>query len=110
MARIAEIAQKAADPTAAELSDQIAALKADIAGLAATLAAMGKAKGQAVADAAREDVAALRAKGEETAATLAQEAKDLAAEAESLLRNRPATALGIAVGLGFLVGLMTNRR
>lgn len=110
MARIAEIAQKAVEPSSAELSDQIAALKADIAGLASTLTAMGKARGQAVADAAREDAAAIRAKGEEAAAEAGAKARELLSEAEAVLRDRPGTALGVALGIGFLVGLMTNRR
>lgn len=110
MTRVTEVAKKEAEMTAVELSEQIAVLKADIAGLASTLASMGKAKGQAVADAARHDVAAIRAKGEEQAAALATQAKNLADEAETFVRTRPTTALGIAVGLGFVIGLLTNRR
>ncbi len=117
MPKVTELAQKAVDaasegtaPSVEDIYAQIATLRADMAALGSTIAALGKSKGHAVADAAREDVAALRAKGEEQAAMLAEQARGLVDDAEGFLRNRPAAALGIAVGAGVLVGLILNRR
>lgn len=89
--------------TVDELADQIALLKKDIASLTETLGSYGKAKSEEMRDNARsaaDDMSqAARAK-----------AMEAQIQAEEFLKTQPGTALGIAAGLGFLVGLITARR
>lgn len=98
------------EPTAAELSAQIEALRDDVAGLAESLAALGKAKGASLIDAARDEAYHLKARGEEKVAALQQRAVSMTAQAEDAVRENPQTALGIAAGLGFLFGVILSRR
>lgn len=97
-------------PTVEDLAEQMNTLRADIAQLTQTIGQMGKATGQAAAEAARAEAAALYQKGEAQLAALRSQAGDLAHDADALVRRHPATAVGLAVGLGFLVGMMTTRR
>jgi ElaB/YqjD/DUF883 family membrane-anchored ribosome-binding protein len=108
---MAEPAAKVApEATAAELQDQIALLKRDIAELTATVAKYG-----------REQSANLKAQAQahlrnakETGAERLSEAGDYAArkvaDTEDYVRENPATAVGIAAGIGFVVGLIMSRR
>lgn len=82
-----------------ELTAQIAQLKAEIAALSAGL----KAKGV-------EFAADLKARGEQAAGEARSRAGHALADAEVAVRQNPATAMAVAAGLGFLVGLLLNRR
>lgn len=99
-----------AEATMEDLQKQISQLKNDISGLTDTLGEYGRVQGEHLKHAARDQAAALRQKGAEGIA----EAQDMATrayeQAETSVRQNPAAALGIAAGLGFLVGLMTSRR
>jgi ElaB/YqjD/DUF883 family membrane-anchored ribosome-binding protein len=98
------------DPTAEELPQQIDALRADVAAIAETLQGLGLAAGQAGAegmkDRARQARAGTEARIEEMHARL----EAVMDEADRVARDRPATAMGISAGLGFLVGLLLGRR
>ena len=87
------------DPTVEDLSKQLDELKADVAKLVETLAAMGRAQGEHVADDLRARAEKMRAQGSASAA-----------EAELMARERPAAAMGVAAGVGFLLGLILARR
>ncbi len=91
------------DATIEDLSTQIAILKDDIAALTSTVSDYGKSKSRQVAGQART-----------TAHDLANSGRDKALEAqdtaEEFIRTQPATAVGIAAGVGFLVGLIASRR
>ena len=93
----------ASDISIEDLSAQIDILKSDIASLTDTVGTYTKSKGHEAAKTAK-------AKAE----NMAQAGRDKAIEAqlhtEEFVRNQPATALGIAVGIGFLVGIFTARR
>tara|TARA_R110002049_G_scaffold117332_2_gene270475 strand:+ start:52812 stop:53126 length:315 start_codon:yes stop_codon:yes gene_type:complete len=86
-----------------DLSAQIATLKNDVASLTATLGQYGKAKTEEMRKTATTTAHDL---------TDAGRAKALEAQkqAEEFIIAQPATALGIAAGVGFLVGLVTARR
>ncbi|AXI40548.1 YqjD family protein [Sulfitobacter sp. SK011] len=95
--------KSAHDVTVGDLSDQIAVLKNDIAALTNTLGAYGKAKSEEASRTAKETVDDLTTAGRVKALEAQQ-------QAEEFIRTQPATALGIAAGIGFLVGLITARR
>ena len=91
------------DATVEDLSLQISILKDDISALTSTLGEFGMAKADAAAKTARSTAADLAEAGREK--TLETQAK-----AEEFIRTQPTTALAIAAGVGFLVGLITARR
>lgn len=91
------------ETTLENLSAQINILKDDIAALTGTVGEYGKDRGRAAANSARS-----------TANDLADQGRKKALETqdatEEFVRTQPATALGIAAGVGFLVGLIATRR
>ena len=86
-----------------DLSAQIDILKNDIATLTTSVGEYSKSKGRAAADSARSTANDLATSGR----VKALETQDAA---EEFVREQPAAALGIAAGLGFLVGLIATRR
>jgi ElaB/YqjD/DUF883 family membrane-anchored ribosome-binding protein len=75
-----------------DLAAQIETLKSDLSKLTHSLSDYGVAKTEAAAASARDK------------ATEAQ------LHAEEFVRTQPATSIGLAAGLGFLVGMITARR
>ena len=113
MARTPEtspVADDATAPSTADLAAQLEALKADIVGLSETIAALGKAKGKEVKEYAAAEAAALRERGEEKVAHLQQRAGVLSDQANAMINQNPATAIGVAAGVGFLVGILLTRK
>lgn len=86
-----------------DLANQIEVLKSDISGLTSTIAEYTKAKGAEASTTAK-----LKAK--EAVDTGREKALEAQLHAEDFVRTQPATALGLAAGLGFLVGMFTARR
>ncbi len=78
--------------TVDDLAAQIDTLKSDLSKLTHTLADFGVAKTEA---------ATASAKMKATEAQL---------QAEDFVRTQPATSIGLAAGLGFLVGMIASRR
>lgn len=93
-----------------DLSAQIAVLKDDIATLTATVAEYGKAQGMHLKTAAADKAADVAASGAATAQALKATAEKTYADTEDAVRANPAAAMGIAAGIGFLVGMLTARR
>lgn len=93
----------AKEVTIDDLSNQIALLKNDIASLTETLGEYGKAKSEEMRDNARSAA-------NDFAETGRAKAIEAQKQAEEFLHAQPGTALGIAAGLGFLVGILTARR
>ncbi|ARE40211.1 hypothetical protein RGUI_2070 [Rhodovulum sp. P5] len=93
-----------------DLERQIQDLQADIAGISRTLSEMGAAKGEAFRNGAERQAADLRARGEDALSALRDSGIDLGHQASDAIREKPARAMGIAVGVGFLVGLLAGRR
>jgi ElaB/YqjD/DUF883 family membrane-anchored ribosome-binding protein len=100
----------AKDVSVEDLTNQIEILRKDLSDLTSTMSDMGKAKKAQLADAAAQQVEAARQKGIETADLLGSHARDVQGQANDFVKSQPATALGIAAGVGFLVGLMSTRR
>jgi len=103
MAKTSAAANGNSTASVEDLSAQIEILKTDLAQLTQILSDYGIAKSEEVKQAATAKAAQYRAAGRETA----QEAQS---QAEEFIRTQPATALGLAAGLGFLVGMIMVRR
>ncbi|SFE11897.1 Membrane-anchored ribosome-binding protein, inhibits growth in stationary phase, ElaB/YqjD/DUF883 family [Sulfitobacter brevis] len=86
-----------------DLAGQLTTLKNEIASLTSAMGDYGKAKTAEVSDTAKSTVNDLSNAGRERAL-------DAQKQAEEFVRTQPSTALGIAAGVGFLVGMITARR
>jgi ElaB/YqjD/DUF883 family membrane-anchored ribosome-binding protein len=82
-----------------QLSEQIAILRQDITAISRSLADIGASTKDAAVESARLKAAEFRASGEE----LGQQAVDA-------VRKQPAAAVGMAVGMGFILGFLTGRK
>jgi ElaB/YqjD/DUF883 family membrane-anchored ribosome-binding protein len=102
--------KSAQEPTLEDLTRQIEALRADLTGIAETLKGLGVATGKAAAEDVKSRAGAARAAGEEQIAEMHARLEAMLAEADKLARDKPITAMGIAAGFGFLIGLMLGRR
>lgn len=88
-----------ADLTIEELSAQMADLKAQLAEMTTT----AKRRGGAMA-------AELRERGEQAVEDAKARTEGYLAEADQAVRQNPATAMGLALGVGFLLGVAISRR
>jgi ElaB/YqjD/DUF883 family membrane-anchored ribosome-binding protein len=93
-----------------DLSKQVAVLREDIANLTAIVADYSKAQGAQFKSAVESKAADVAATGATAARVAGVTAKVAYSDAEDKVRENPAAAVGIAAGLGFLVGLLTSRR
>lgn len=104
-----------------DVSAQIDTLKQDVATLTALMSDMAKDKTAEAKERAGLKAAALKASAVQTVDTahsravetgekLRSDAEAAYHKAEDTVRQQPAMAVGIAAGLGFLVGMMTTRR
>lgn len=94
----------------ADLSAQIDELRAKLEEMVEHLAASGKTQAKSFADSASAEVKYLGKKARRKKARLEAQAGDLADDAVQFLRHRPMAALGIAAGLGLVIGLFATRR
>lgn len=91
------------DVSVEDLSAQIDLLKRDLSTLTHTLADFGVSKTHEATDTVKDKASELKAAGRDKAI-------EAQLHAEDFIRNQPATALGIAAGFGFLVGMFTRSR
>lgn len=91
------------DVSVEDLSAQIDILKTDLSNLTHALSDYGISKSNEASQAARETVA-------NVSAASRKKAYEAQAQAEEFVHSQPATALGLAAGLGFLIGMMTARK
>ena len=98
------------EPTLEDLSRQVEALRADLHAIVETLKALGLSQGRAAADEVKSRAGKARTAGEEELEALRARMDGLVVEADRMARQKPVTAMGIAAGFGFLVGLLLGRR
>lgn len=85
-------------PSTEELSRQVETLKEDISRLTETLGSYGRSKGREY-----------RAEAQRRATHYRDEAQGRVDEIEAYVHQNPAQALGIAAGIGLLIGLFSRR-
>ncbi|MCO4317485.1 DNA gyrase subunit B [Phyllobacterium sp. 21LDTY02-6] len=92
-----------------DLQAQVAALKEDIANIAATLSRIGKDSTRGARANAAETLETARLKGEEALDDLRLRAKDLEEQLAETVRENPLTTVAVAAGIGFLLACLTRR-
>lgn len=102
------------DAALTEVAAQLAALRADLDGLRAAVADYGQAQVDDLREKVQDTTADLRARGEAKLRAGAEAAQEQAQDAfnrtADFVARQPGTAIGLAAGLGFLLGLMMQRR
>lgn len=97
-------------PTVDDLAAQLETLRGDMSQLTELLAGYGRDRAEQVGHSTMQRAADLRARAGQDVERLRARAGDIAHDAENFMHERPATAIGLAVALGFVVGLVTSRR
>ncbi len=110
MARATVSNGKSSEVAAADLAEQIETIRTDLNHLTTLMTDLGKTKAADLSKAAREKVETAKAKGQESAEMLKGHASDLQDQAHDFVQRQPATALGVAAGIGFLVGFLSHRK
>jgi len=97
-------------PDSADIAAQLETVKADLAALSQTMADYGRGKGAEarahVNERANDLSDAARLKGEQARAEIDR----MTAQTGDMVRSNPGAALGVAAGVGFLVGFLSSRR
>lgn len=98
------------DGQAADIAEQIEILRADLGALTKVIADMGRESGKSAVSAVKDKAGHVRDLAADQAETAQLHAMELKGQADDFVRKQPATALGVAAGLGFLVGYMSSRK
>ncbi len=97
-------------PTPEDLAQQIETLRADLSRIAETMGELARLRAEEQAERLREARDHVGRMAEQEARRIYRQAGDAMEQADEMIRERPAMAVGIAAGLGFLVGLMMSAR
>lgn len=92
-----------------QLEDQIAQLQTDLKGIADTLARIGGDKVTEARGMARTEARHLQAQAQHVIDDVREEAGVMEAQLKQTIREKPLTAVASAVGIGFLLALLTRR-
>jgi ElaB/YqjD/DUF883 family membrane-anchored ribosome-binding protein len=97
-------------PNIDQLSKDISVLKADLASVVSTLKELGVHGRDTAVEEGRRRYAIARSTTSDQVAGLRRTAEDYGHQATDAVREKPATALLVAVGIGMLFGILTARR
>ena len=110
--KLAEVTNS--EPTTDDLTAQIATLRGDVSALTELLGEFTKSKGAEITGAAKEKLSTLRVETQARASAATDVASEqmtqLQGQANDFVKNQPATAMGVAAGIGFLIGFMSGRK
>ena len=93
-----------------QLSQQIAELRDDLSEISHTIAQLGASSRDAASRQVRDTAVHLRERGERGLRSAQHQAEELGHQATDAVRSQPALAVGVAVGLGFLLGYLSGRK
>lgn len=97
------------NPTQSDLEADIRQLREDITKLTEQLARTGQHSYGAARRAASEGVEQLRAQGEAAMEGLKSNARDIEDQLTTTVREKPITALAVAMGIGYFLALLSRR-
>lgn len=96
--------------TGNDIQKQLSVLQKDVSELTRIMGEYGRAQGESLKESASRKAHELRDEADARFRRGEAQARDAYMQAETAVRDNPAAAMGIAAGLGFLVGLITARR
>lgn len=96
--------------TTAELSEQISVIQSDLANLTKTIANLGQSKGEELSGAAKAQISHARDVAGAQVDAAKHQAERVQDQATEFVREQPAAAVGIALGVGVLIGILGARR
>lgn len=106
---MASAAEKTEDLTH-DISDDLAALRADVASLSKAVAQLAKGEAETLKDAAATRVVALRDRAEEQVVKAKEAAGKAVAETEAQVHAHPFAAVAVSAAAGFLIGALARGR
>src|SRR5437016_5648242 len=92
-----------------DLEQQVARLQDDLKSITATLARLGNQKVSEVRDNAEGQYKSLVRSGQHVVDDLGSQAGALEDQLKQTIREKPLTAVATAVGVGFVIALLTQR-
>jgi ElaB/YqjD/DUF883 family membrane-anchored ribosome-binding protein len=92
-----------------QLELQIAQLQADLKGIAATLAQLSNDKVNEAKEVARSEALNLQRKGQNVLEDVQDQAGEIEQQLKDRIREKPLTAVASAVGIGFILALLSRR-
>lgn len=96
-------------PREEQLEDQVAQLQADLKAIAATLAKLSSEKVNEVRTVAKDEVRHLQRQGQDVIEDVQEQAGALEKQLKDTIREKPLTAVASAVGIGFILALLSRR-
>jgi ElaB/YqjD/DUF883 family membrane-anchored ribosome-binding protein len=93
----------------AQLEDQISQLQADLKGIASTLAKLTNSKVSEVRDVATSEARHLQRQGQSVIEDVQDQAGALEQQLKDTIREKPLTAVASAIGIGFVLALLSRR-
>lgn len=107
--KIASAASRAsAQAREEQLEVQIAQLQADLKGIAATLAKLSNDKVNEAKDVARSEALQLQRKGQHVLEDMQDQAGEFEQQLKDRIREKPLTAVASALGIGFILALLSR--
>lgn len=100
----------AGEVTTDDIRAQIAALQSDVAELTRTVGDYGRSRGDEAKAAAARKAEELKARADMVRHDAETQLRSGYAQAETAVRDNPAAAVGLAAGVGFVLGLLSTRR
>lgn len=101
---------KSSNTDASDVAEQMAILRADIGALTAAVSDLAVAKGNEVSDVAKQKFASAKDAAAVQANAAKQQAGQLQDQANEFVRTQPATAVGMAAAVGFVIGMLISRK
>ena len=98
------------EPSVEELTEQVETLKNDVSALVSLLGDLGKAESKRAVHKVKERGETVKNLSEEQIERVRASVEGYRHDAEVFVRDKPEMALGIAAGLGLLVGMLLTRR
>lgn len=95
--------------TTEDLQAQVEQLREDIAAIAATLANLGSQTVKDAKQAAKQTYQSAFMQGEDMVDDLKIRAQDIEAQLSATVRERPLTSLATALGIGYLLAILSRR-
>ena len=96
--------------TTQDLKEQIGKLSDDIASLTEIVGGLGEQSARRARDDIRAHGAAAAQRGQEELAQMQNAARQVQGDVDEMIARKPMMSVGMALGLGFLFGIMTGRK